>query len=166
MHDDQISLLSATQSQFEHGFVFWFFQWEQMLWICTCAQCFPSLVGFGSGKTVADTSRSHDAESGTTLTHAQVLTLLQVIFGPEALFFSVPLAQCHSSSTPSSSSSVLNPPLAHSPTSFCHSPHPPGPAPHIHQRRTIKTLCSQHGGSTGRTIMETLIYDPHQVCIL
>lgn len=60
--------------------------------------------------------------------------------------------------------SVLNQLLAHSPTSFCHLPHPPGRARHIHQSHTIKMLPSQHGGAIGRTIIETMIYGPHQVC--
>lgn len=79
--------------------------------------------------------------------------------------FCLASVRCRSSIPPSSSSSVLNPPLAHFPASFCHSPRPPGPAPHIHQSRAIKTLCSQHGGAIGRTIMETAIYGPHQVCV-
>lgn len=52
----------------------------------------------------------------------------------------------------------------HFPTSFCHSPRPPGLAPHIHQTCTIKKLCSQHGGAIGRTIMEATIYGPKQAC--
>lgn len=60
--------------------------------------------------------------------------------------------------------SVLNQLLAHSPTSFCHLPRPPGRARHIHQSHTIKMLPSQHGGAIGRTIIETMIYGPHQVC--
>lgn len=44
--------------------------------------------------------------------------------------FCLSSVRCRSSIRPSSSSSVLNPPLAYFPTSFCHSPRParPGPA--------------------------------------